>query len=488
MADKDGSCCIDTSKSYSPEESLGLILDCRLSKADYNTIRQGAKELYPSYHHILAAKEDCIPDSGIVAADYEASVDLQSLCDHTTKRILKTCQLKDIPPNSILEITHKVGFDGSTGQSIYKQDSEGERRPQAVEESLFLSCLVPLQVIIKETEEIIWTNPKPSSTQYCRPVRFQYAKESKELVVKEFEYFKNCELTQTVCEGLSVVHKLELTMVDGKVVNFLSPITDSCQVCAICGLSPKNMNNLELAAEKTTNPIILDLGLNTLHAWIRCLECLLNVRYKKAISKWQARGDEAKALVAGKKEEVRQKLKTALGITVDVPKSGGSGTSNDGNTARTFFRNYEVSAEVLGLDTNLVKNLYVILCTVSSKHQINPDAFQSFCMQTAKLFVLLYPWFPMPQSVHKILIHGHQVIREKPIPIGLLSEEAQESRNKDVKNFREHYTRKFSRKLTNVDVMRRLLCSSDPYITSLRRSIRVKNEMQLPEECLPLLA
>ena len=32
------------------------------------------------------------------------------------------------------------------------------------------------------------------------------------------------------------------------------------------------------------------------------------------------------------------KLKEKLGLVVDIPKSGGSGTSNDGNTARRFFQ------------------------------------------------------------------------------------------------------------------------------------------------------
>ena len=57
----------------------------------------------------------------------------------------------------------------------------------------------------------------------------------------------------------------------------------------------------------------------------------------------------------------------------------------------------------------------------------------------------------------------------KLVPIGLLSEEAQQSRNKDVKNYSKYFTGKFLKKLTN-DLMRRLLCSSIPDIAFLRRS------------------
>lgn len=93
----------------------------------------------------------------------------------------------------------------------------------------------------------------------------------------------------------------------------------------------------------------------------------------------------------------------------------------------------------------------------------------------------------MPPSVHKMLLHGHEVVRKKPVPVGLFSEEAQESRNKDVKNFREHFTRKFSRIQTSHDLFVRLLASSDPYISSLRRSYGKKRPLELPLEARELL-
>ena len=65
----DGSCNISCSKSYSAEEALTLMLDCRMSRADYQTICQGSLDkgcmLYPAYNYIVKAKNDCIPDSNI---------------------------------------------------------------------------------------------------------------------------------------------------------------------------------------------------------------------------------------------------------------------------------------------------------------------------------------------------------------------------------------------------------------------------------------
>jgi hypothetical protein len=58
--------------------------------------------------------------------------------------------------------------------------------------------------------------------------------------------------------------------------------------------------------------------------------------------------------------------------------------------------------------------------------------------------------FYMPPSVHKILIHRPYIVASFFLPIGQLSEEAQESRNKNIKKYREHFTRKSSRIETEI--------------------------------------
>ena len=70
------------------------------------------------------------------------------------------------------------------------------------------------------------------------------------------------------------------------------------------------------------------------------MECCLHISYKLEILKWQARGEEDKASVANRKKKIQNDLRDQLGLVVDVPKSGGSGTS-DGNTGRLFFQDYE---------------------------------------------------------------------------------------------------------------------------------------------------
>jgi len=109
--------------------------------------------------------------------------------------------------------------------------------------------------------------------------------------------------------------------------------------------------------------------------------------------------------------------------------------------------------------------LQVIACG----RKINVEKFHEFCKQTAELYVALYPWYYMPATVHKVLIHGSVIVEKAILPIGQLTEEAQEARNKDLKRFREFHTRKWSRLATNEDLGRKLLLSSDPVIDNFRK-------------------
>jgi hypothetical protein len=87
----------------------------------------------------------------------------------------------------------------------------------------------------------------------------------------------------------------------------------------------------------------------------------------------------------------------------------------------------------------------------------------------------------MPASVHKVLVHGADIISGAILPIGQLSEEAQESRNKDLNSFRRSHSRKMSRSSTNEDVFNLLPVSSDPLISSLRKLLKKATKTYLPE-------
>jgi hypothetical protein len=141
-----------------------------------------------------------------------------------------------------------------------------------------------------------------------------------------------------------------------------------------------------------------------------------------------------------------------MGLLVDKGKPGGSGTTNDGNTYRRYFKNYRESARITGVNEYLVRRFYVILQIISSGFEINNEEFDKYTKDKAKLYVQAYPWSYVPVNVHKVLVHGADIISGAIVPIGKLFEEAEESRNKDLKYFRQNHSRKMSRSSTNEDV------------------------------------
>lgn len=183
---------------------------------------------------------------------------------------------------------------------------------------------------------------------------------------------------------------------------------------------------------------------------------------------------------------IQKRFREELGLVIDKPKQV-SGNTNDGNTARRFFRAYDITSEITGVDLNLIKRFYILLQVMSCGKAVNPKKTGEYALETAKLYVAKYPWYYMPASLHKVLIYGEAIIEHYSIlPLGELSEDAQESRNKDYKNFRLHHARKISRKATTEDVLHSLLYTSDPYITSLRKPYHKKN-IELLDEALELL-
>jgi hypothetical protein len=169
-----------------------------------------------------------------------------------------------------------------------------------------------------------------------------------------------------------------------------------------------------------------------------------------------------------------------MGLLVDKAKPGGSGTSNDGNTAKRFFKNYQESARI-GVNEELIHRFYVILQSISLGFELNTEEFNKRTKDTAKLFIQVYPWFYRPASVHKVLVHGANIISGAILPIGQLSEETQESRNKDLKSFKRSHLRKMSRSSMNEDVFNLLLVSSDPLILRLRKLPKKATKTYLPE-------
>lgn len=465
----------EPNEQLSSEEALALFVDAKLTKYQYNRIRFAAINkhcsIFPAYKNLLAAKTKCYPPN-LYISDKKSKLELQCLLDLTASRLLLSLELKNnLPHHTNLVMISKWGCDGSSGHSLYKQNFENVEHS---DESVFMVSLVPLELSSGDERIPFWVNPHPSSTKLCRPVMFEFCKETKDKILDTVNVIKNeincLSPTEVPIENqkFSVTHNLVLTMLDGKVCQTLTN-TPSAACCPLCGAKPSELNDIDTVRQRPISEGSTEYGLSTLHAWIRFMECILHIAYRLDLheKKWSVRSPEDKLKMKSTKKRIQLQLKQQLGIIVDIPRQG-SGTSNDGNTARRFFRNWETVAEITGVDKNLIYRFYIILQVLASGELVDSSKFEQFARQTAYDFVDLYGWYFMPSAVHRVLIHCKAVLDSTLLPIGKLSEEAQESRNKDFKRFRQSHTRKTRRSLTNEDLIHHLLVSSDPVISSLR--------------------
>lgn len=302
-----------------------MIIDANLSTHQYNIIREQGnsivRNMYPSYHTVKQTREQCYP-TDISGTETVVDIKLQSLIDHTIQRLCITQKdgFETFQNAEDLTFLMKWGCDGAQ-QSRYKQKFSSEDESDA---SLFSFSLVPIQLYgqINDLKKILWQNPAPSSSRYCRPIKLIFAKESADFILTEVKSIEAQvqSLVATTVEigGFSVNPSLILTMIDGKICSALSEFTSS-QSCFTCGATPKIMNNPILIANRQVDEKTLTFGLSPLHSWIRFMECVLHISYRLPVKVWQVKGPELKRIVGDRKNIIQDKLKMEMGLLVDMP-------------------------------------------------------------------------------------------------------------------------------------------------------------------------
>lgn len=463
--------------SLTPYQALALYLDLDLSERKYKLLRSVVngmsdteRNIFPSLYTLRQTQNMLLPN--IYSTENSAEVELQALLNSTACSITKIVNLQETRE---LQLICKWGFDGSSGHSQYKQLFSDT---SCTDEFLFLVAMVPLRLRDIQTKKDIWVNPSPSSILYCRPLKFIFQKENKELVrneeqkiMEKINSLDQFDIKFNNGQTCSVVYNMLFTMMDGSVSNILSD-TNATSKCIICQATPKQMN-----LENVDRPSKVEnyrFGISTLHCWIRFFECLLHIGYRLPIKTWQVKGTENKKIIEENKKRIQAEFKSKIGLIIDKPKPG-YGSSNDGNTARRFFYNPDLSSEITGVDKNLIKKFSLILRILASGRQIDLKKFKNLLDETKNIFLDLYRWYYMPSSVHKILVHGCEIIESFSLPIGQLSEDALEASHKEVRKNRLFHTRKNSRNNSNRDLLKRLLLNSEPLISSKRTVTTHKN-------------
>ncbi|KMQ87394.1 dna-mediated transposase [Lasius niger] len=177
-----------------PEEGLAFVLDNCLSKSTYLNMRLESKscgaDIWPIYNDVRKVKEKCRPPKETISIhENVAEVAVQPLLNHTAKRIINmqaAVILQTLRRTDCMEVdtvlTCTWGFDGSTGHSAYQQ--RWQNKENMSDESLFATTLIPLR-LATSTGLTLWNNRAPQSSRFCRPIKFEFVKESIDVILRQ---------------------------------------------------------------------------------------------------------------------------------------------------------------------------------------------------------------------------------------------------------------------------------------------------------------
>ena len=487
-----------------PFKALAHLLLSNWTRQSYEDTRQISKshgaDIWPPYAYVQDEKKKCHPPN-ISYGETKVSVSLVDRVIANDQRLVEVNKekinhlLDNLPVGGTLKLKSegKVGFDGSTGHSIYNQAyTPGNKN--ASDASLLATCFAPL---LYETEDrdSIFLNPAPQSSSFCQPLTLEYKKEdvaaSKsindklDMEIAELKQPHRMEVeTSSGIRFVEVKHKIHKTMLDCKAKNAICD-NKSAMTCFLCKATPKQMNNLKkVKSLKTIRKYLKYSGICNLHAWLRCFDAINKLSDRLDIKKWKA-----KALkIAARRQKRIERYWLELGLVVDQPRAGGAGNSNTGNTARRAFENSEVLADITGVNATLIYRLHVLCCVINCDHTINKMALKRYGEETARLWVLLYGWCYMPVTVHQLCFHAWESLRLTRLPLSFLSEQTLESTNKLFKQDRLHHSRKTSRLDSIMDQFHRQ-CERSDLMVALEMHERRKKcaKVELPEDALNLL-
>lgn len=302
---------------FTANKALAFLLENNLTKEQYLNTRKGNKirnaDIYPLYNEVANSKKSCRP-VGIEVNERQANVSLQSLLTHTANRIV--AMQKEVIVSLMTEninflkadLIVSYGFDGSTGHSSYKQKFQEASTSDDSDYSLFATTMTPLR-LVDSVGRPLWNNRTPQSIRFCRPIKLEFCKETKEKILLEDNDLKqqinglnSLKIVIDVGKIIEIHFKLFLTLIDGKVLNVLTN-TKSSQSCPICKATPKDfMTITDFKSQKfLAQNDTLKYGISPLHCWIRFFEFVLHAGYKSSIKKWQIRTDDDRKTLSEKK-------------------------------------------------------------------------------------------------------------------------------------------------------------------------------------------
>ena len=509
-----------------PIDKSAFLLDLlEIGRRKYTNFRRLCKSeqiTFPSYsklalysHNVTLTNEQVFVQNEMNIA-IGIAISYRKILHQSLLRLFET-----IPPlaDSQFPLTIKIadGLDGSGCHQIYNQ-YELNPTPNTKNYILFAFKLLSIN---DSANSHVWINNVPNSQFGVRPVVLTAQKECINSVKFIMVNIINPEVKIIEQEGLQfpqghVQVKIIRSMLDGKMSGILSGAGGAH--CQLCTASLKDLKDIEMVRagfpinrsisdakelftlvdkdEYLSLPSNKRLGLthepisdinilsaSPLHSYTCVFRWYMLLIYHLQAGKsiWSP---TSKAIESSKKF-CTEFLFEKTGLRIDQPSSDG-GTSSTGNIARQCFLNknefiFYVSSLIPNEYRNNIaiiqNNLSAILRIYNSHCEVHTEKLDSLCKDTYELILTAFPWANITPSLHKLLAHSTELIRDCNDGYGLkeYSEEAVEACNKLIRRFREHLSRKNSFTSNIKDVFTRLLSQSDPLLSSYRRTLVCKH-------------
>ena len=470
-----------------------------------NVVREYSRTLVPTVI-------ECRDNRGIIVENLKETIGL------TVSRLIDQLVKMNITVPTNLTYKQKTGHDGAGGQSVYRANENPMSDP-----NIFAKMCVPLSLVDTNTEELLWKNETPNSAFYTRPLALIAEKESADLIKfinqtfepEEQKLRENKIEIQHAGKTYKVSVIIEDSMKDLKVRTMESGLGGAeCLMCETRQVDWKDKEKIKdpnsfqitrsaektikLYAEmieesgeikKTKNDYDTRAGLTSeplsssdhhyltlTHQYINGTTWFLHILYKIKANLFtrDIRGEKNKDRYKKAKDSVVTSIQEKTGLKLDQMDSsaGNTGTSTTGQQGRRFF-SYELREKIVECVPDKFKQNYarlmhmysVILRAVSSTQSINVFELKKLTVDFTLFISDEFPWVEYNITVHNLIFHSAELVeRNNGIALGELSEEALESCNKDVRNYREFLSRKCGHIPNLTDVFNRLFIRSDPVI------------------------
>ena len=428
---------------------------------------------------------------------------------HTFCRIISTLpsfSTEDFP----LRFQIADGLDGSGSHTVYNQPNTNTDT-----KSYILFCFKAVHIVNSSGKEL-WRNNLPNSPFSQRPIFLLAATENRDNIRQFMNDIINPETDQMRIEGFSLAADQHVSvdivrsMFDGKMAGILSGARGAS--CQLCTATHKELKDREFIVQGfpinrkisdaiqlfgdledidaffslpsnqrfnlTHEPLstINILPVSPLHSYTCIFRWFNLLVYHLSCKKftWSPSTREIKDSMI----HVRTIIENVTGLRIDQPDPKG-GTTSTGGVARKGFSNDSnfiqcvislVEIEFSGILSKLHTQLSVILRIINSDRRINTEEFGILCTDTYLLIHDSFPWASITPSLHKVLAHSEEILREMNSGYGLkcFSEEGSEACNKLIRRYRENLARKTSFEDNVVDIFVRLASESDPVLVKYR--------------------